>query len=321
MSGEPTSPETWVIVNPKSGGGGTEIRLAALQTAATRVFGAVSWRVTAHPGHATDLAREACAAGATRIVAVGGDGTANEVVNGLFDGERPLRPSVVFGLVSSGTGGDLARTLRIPRDPEEAFQRVRDLPPVACDVLSVTCTAPDGSAVRRLGINVVGFGLNGEVVARANRSSKRFGGRVTFLAATIASFLEYRPPRVQVRWTDDRGGTGTWEGRLSTVFVANAQYCGGGMWVGRGGSMHDGAADLLVVPELPILRAIIQGRRLFSGTLGDVKEVSRTRVVQVEALADSETQVRMDVDGEQPGLLPVSIDVLRKVLLIAGQMD
>ncbi len=311
---------TWVIVNPRSGGGGTERRLAALRDAAVRALGPVEWRVTERPRHATALAAEACRAGAARVIAVGGDGTANEVVNGMFDGERPLRDDVVFGLVSAGTGGDLARTLEVPRDQAEAFARVRERAPVACDVLAVQCTGEDGAPVHRIGVNVTGFGLNGEVVARANRSAKRFGGRVTFLAATVASFVRYRPPLVGVRWVGADGASGAWEGRLSSAFVANAQYCGGGMWVGRGGSMRDGLADLLLVPELPPLRAIVQGPRLFSGTLGDVKEVSRSSVFRVEAIAVDGNRVLVDVDGEQPGLLPLSVRVLPKTLLIAGKV-
>lgn len=311
---------TWVLANPRSGGGDTERRLAGLRAAAARVFPALEFRTTAAPGHATALAREAALAGAARVIAVGGDGTANEVVNGLFEDGRPLRPDLVFGLVSSGTGGDLAKTLRVPRDPADAFEMARSAPVRACDVLSIGCVGGDGAPVRRLGINVTGFGINGEVVARANRSSKRFGGRATFLWATVRSFATWRPPIVAVRWIDETGAEGSWEGRLSSALVANAQYCGGGMWVGRGGSMCDGLADVLLVPDLPVVTAIVQGRRLFSGTLGDVKEVSRIRVSRLEAFAKDGSQVRIDVDGEQPGLLPISIDVIEKAQLIAGQM-
>lgn len=308
---------SWVILNPRSAGGGTERRIRELRAAAEQALGRFELRITEGPGHATALAREAARAGAARVIAVGGDGTANEVVNGLFDGEAPIRPDVVLGLVPAGTGGDLARTLRAPRDPRAAFERIRSLAPVACDVLSVNCSDPDGRPVHRIGVNVTGFGLNGEVVARANRSAKRFGGRVTFLAATAAAFARYRPPRVTVRWTGGDGARGEWTGALSSAFVANAQYCGGGMWVGRGGSMRDGLAELTLVPEMRVLRAILQGPRLFSGTLGDVKEVSRNTVSSLDAFAVEGIPVLVDVDGEQPGLLPVSVRVLRKALLIA----
>lgn len=310
-----------VVVNPRSAGGSTSRRMHELEAAARRVFGEVAWRVTERPGHATELARDAVISGADRVIAVGGDGTANEVVNGLFDGERPRRPECVFALVPSGTGGDLAKTLRSPRDPAEAFAFARDRVPVASDVLSIRCVGHDGAPVHRLGINVTGFGINGEVVARANRGSKRFGGTATFLAATVSAFATWRPPEVQVSWVDHEGAPGTWRGQLSSGIVANAQYCGGGMWVGRGGSLCDGLADLLVVPQLPTLRAIVEGRRLFSGTLGDVKEVSRKRVASMEAIASPGFRVLIDVDGEQPGLLPISIVVLPRALLIAGQFE
>ncbi|MCA9568246.1 MAG: hypothetical protein KC656_10400 [Myxococcales bacterium] len=309
---------TCLIVNPRSGGGSTERRLEELRAAAAAELGPVELLTTRGPGDATDLTRRALAEGFGRLIAVGGDGTANEVVNGFFDGDLALAPAASFALVHAGTGGDLVKTLRVPSDPREAFRGIGRRSPVPTDVLHHRFAGHDGSPTERIGINVTGFGLNGKVVERANRSSKRFGGRLTFLGATIASIASYRPVPVAISWMGPDGDEGRWEGPLSSAFVANGEYCGGGMWVGRGGSMHDGCADLTLLPPLPLHRMISGGPRLFSGTIENVKEVSRNLIVRMDAVVASGNSVLIDIDGEQPGLLPITIRVLPKALLVTS---
>lgn len=305
-----------LVVNPHSGGGATGGRLAEIRAAAS-VLGTFEIVTTEGPGHATALARQAVDDGFDRIVAIGGDGTANEVVNGLFDGRTVRRPDVAFGLVHGGTGGDLVKTLRMPAALPAAFERLATATVRPIDVLHVAFVDHAGLRAERIGVNVVGFGMNGAVVDRANRSSKRWGGRVTFLAATIATVRTYEPVPVRITWVDHAAEPGEWSGRLSAAFVANGQYCGGGMWVGRGSSIDDGAADATLIPQLPLSRMILGGPRLFFGTIERVKEVSRIPVRSLSASADSASEVRLDVDGEQPGFLPVEITVLEKAMLVA----
>ncbi len=309
---------TCLVVNPRSAGGATASRVAGLERAAREELGQVEVRLTEGPGHATELTSRALAEGFGRVIAVGGDGTANEVVNGFFAGDRPLAPAASFALVHAGTGGDLVKTLRVPRDPREAFRKIARHEPLPTDVLHHTLRGHDGGVVERLGINVTGFGINGAVVETANRSRKRLGGRVTFAAASVRAFARYVPAPVRITWTGPAGESGSWERELLAGFVANGQYCGGGMWVGKGGSMHDGVADLLLVPRLPLHRAISGSPRLFSGTLENVKEVSRNRACAVSAFADPARRVLIDIDGEQPGLLPMDVRVLPKVLLVSS---
>lgn len=308
-----------LIANPRSAGGATAGRLDGIVATARATLGDVRLLVTERPGHATELARRAVDDGADRIVAIGGDGTASEVVGGLFDGRVPRNPSVAFGLIGAGTGGDLARTLKVPRDPALAFQAfARAVPrPIDAMHLSLRPHGPHPDArVERIAINVVGFGLNGVVVERANRSSKRFGGRATFLAATLGALRSYDPVPVRIEYREPSSEEHrSWSGRLSAAFVANAEYCGGGMWVGRGSAIDDGAADLTVIPKLPLSRMITGGPRLFTGTIDHVKEVSRVRIRHLVAFAETDTPVAIDADGEQPGFLPMEVTMLEKTLL------
>src|SRR5690606_41058681 len=112
----------------------------------------------------------------------------------------------VFGVIPAGTGSDLVRTLKMPNDLDAAVAVLATGATHSSDVLDVHVTPHDGGdPIRRMCINVAGFGINGDVVRRANASSKRLGGTLTFLGASLGAMASYRPPDVEVTWTDHEG--------------------------------------------------------------------------------------------------------------------
>jgi len=320
MSERNETEQLCLIVNPRSGAGATGQRLDELRREADRWFAQWVLRTTEGPGHATQLAAEAVSEGFGVVVAVGGDGTASETVNGLFEEDHIRDPDVVFTTIPAGTGSDLVRTLRVPKDFEAALRIAATGETRPSDVAHVVYTPPGTDETEgRICVNVAGFGLSGEVVLRANQSSKRFGGTATFLGASMRSLAAYRPAHARVIWTGEDGADHTWEGSLLTAFVANGAYCGGGMWVGRGGSMQDGLLDLVLVPRLPLHKALVNFPRLYMGTTERTAGVMRERIVSLEAESEGVVPVLLDVDGEQPGGLPIRIRVLPGVLKIRGR--
>jgi len=306
------------VLNPRARGGSAGAMVDEVRRAVDRIFSRAEVVVTRGPGHATELAREAVEGGADIVAAVGGDGTCNEVVNGLFDGQLPRRRSVIFSVIPWGTGGDLARSVKAPARLRDALWTAATGMTLPADVGHARFVDHRGEAAERVFLNVAGFGANGEVVSRANRSSKRLGGGVTFLAATLATLSSYRPAEVELRWRGE-GGEGAWRGDLLSAFVANAYYCGGGMYVGKGGSMHDGRFDLSVLPPLNPARALRQARRLYDGTLPRIPGAVRAAAAEIEARAvDPAAAVLLDIDGEQPGRLPASFRVLHRTLQVRG---
>ncbi len=298
------------IINPRSAGGRTGRRLDKLQASIRARFASAEVLLTRSMGDAENRAREAISGGAKVVVAVGGDGTASEVVNGLVDAPQ----GTVFAVLPAGTGCDLVKTLRMPRDLDASLDvvaRERERP---VDLLEVTSHVNGEPRARRC-INVAGFGVNGDVVDRANRSSKRLGGKVTFLWSTLQSLAGWRAPIVRVEWLDDRDQSGEWEGPLWAAFMANGAYCGGGMWVGRDGRIDDGVAELTIIPERSLLRSALETPRLYDGRIGHLRGVVRAKVRSVRASVEDFT-VRVDIDGEQPGVLPVSARVLPKAILV-----
>lgn len=311
----------WFIVNPHSGGGATTERLDSLRRSIDRYFTTSTVRLTEGPGHATALAREAVESGANLVVAVGGDGTASETHAGLYDGDTPLRRDVVFTVVPAGTGSDFVRTLGMPRDLDDAVRLAAFGPDIDADAMHVTFVDGSGQQKSRIGLNVTGFGMNGDTVARANRGSKRFGGTLTFFGATVASLFRYTSEQVDLSWTCADGSTGAWQGRLLSCFIANGSWCGGGMLVGPGGSVSDGALDLTVIPAMSVPRVLALTPHLYRGTLGTVAGVQTARITALQAVASNAASVAVDVDGEQPGHLPFSVSVLAKAVRLRGVWD
>jgi len=307
------------IVNPRAQGGRAGDRLDLLRRAIDRAFGDWTLTVTEGPGHAELLAREAVDGGADLVAAIGGDGTCSDVVNGLFDGDRPVSRRVIFTIVPWGTGSDLARSIRAPGNLADALWVAATGMTLPADVGHLTYRDLHGQDRERVFINVAGFGANGDVVHRANRSSKRLGGRATFFKAMLGSLANYQPGGVQLRW-DGPDGPGDWAGSMLSTFVANGAFCGGGMWVGRGGTMHDGHLDLLVLPDIGLARTLKDVWRLYDGTVDRVPEVFRARVTELwaEPQAPGGGPVLLDVDGEQPGGLPARIKLVPGALQIRG---
>jgi YegS/Rv2252/BmrU family lipid kinase len=307
---------TCLIVNPRSAGGATARRMAEIGAAADRQLASWDLRRTEGPEHATELCREALEQGFDAVVAVGGDGTANEVVNGFFDEGEPLDVTTDFAVVPAGTGCDLIKTLRMPRSLDESFAMVEAGEGRPMDVFRVRYIDHEGTPSVRMGLNVSGIGMAGDVVARANRSSKRFGGRVTFLGATLATLRHAKPAMLWLRWTDAEGEDQEWRGMHLNTFLANGEYAGGGMWLGKGAEVDDGLFECTLIPDLPLLDLARGLPHLYTGETARMPGVLRFRASRVEFRVEGEQQILFDVDGEQPGRLDASWEMLPRSMRV-----
>ena len=305
-----------LIVNPRAGAGRAGQQIGVLERAVDRAFAQWEIRKTEGQGHASELAAKAAEDGFDLVAAVGGDGTCNEVVSGLFDGDHVRSRKTTFTVVPFGTGSDLIKTLEIPKALNEALWVAATGITLPTDIGKATVSTESGPRTRKF-INVAGFGINGEVVLRANRASKRWGGAVTFFAATLESLLQYRPSPTVVEW-EGPDGPGRWEGSLTSGFIANGAYCGGGMWVGRGGTMVDGLFDLTLLPESSAFQQAAGVPSLYNGHLERVPGAVRVRARRVKATSQGPAVLHIDLDGEMPGQLPAEFEVLPGALNVRG---
>lgn len=288
-----------LIVNPASQGGAVQ-----------RVWPDVERRLRAHiafqcvqteaPRHAVELAARAGAEGYTSVVAVGGDGTIHEVVNGLMQAPAASRP--VLGIIPLGTGGDLRRTLGLPTNVVAAAKIVAAGHARAVDVGWVTYTNHQGVEERSAFINVASFGVSGEVVRLVNASKKRLG-RLTFAAATAKAALRYQNKRVLLRVDDEPAVAAT----INTVAICNGKYFGGAMRIAPDADVADGRFDLVVMGDLSLAQVLLQGPRVYAGTHLSLANVTHRRAQRVVAEAtESDDRVLLDIDGENLGRLPAT---------------
>ena len=296
-----------VVVNPASAGGRTAGRLDAI---AARLGGhGIEFELlkTDRPGHATLLAREAVRRNVPAVVAAGGDGTINEVANGFFEAGRPIPTGSALGILPLGSGGDFRRTFGMPVDLDAAAAVVAAGRKRRIDAGRATFATDSGDAVR-IFVNIADAGIGGEVVAHVNRSSKPLGGTVAFNVAAVRALLGWRnrPVRVDV--------DGAIRHLVSQqVVVANCQYFGSGMRMAPDALPDDGLFDVILVGDVGVIDNVRGLSSIRAGThlrAGGKFEVLRGRRVTVT----SPHAIPLDLDGEQPGRLPATFEVIPQAL-------
>lgn len=299
------APRTVVVVNPQSQGGRLGKRWPEVAETLGRAF-PFDELITERPGDATRLTRDALRAGAERVVALGGDGTVNEVVNGFFDDDgAPIAPDASFALVPYGTGGDFRRTFHLPTDIAAAAAVIGRDARKRIDVGQLTYTRPDGEPARRMFANIASFGVSGVVDRLVNESGKRFG-RLSFLLATARATWSYTNQRVQLVFD----GEDRVEATINTVAVANGRYFGGAMMVAPDAEVDDGLFDVVALGDLGFGDLLTSGRRIYKGTHLTLDKVSARRAKVVEAApVEPGAVVELDVDGECPGRLPARFEL------------
>jgi YegS/Rv2252/BmrU family lipid kinase len=298
------SPERrWlVIVNPASGrpdgGAGWRAIEAALHSHAVP-FDAMHTR---HPGHGEELARHALHGGLRKFVAVGGDGSVNEVVHGIMNAGLPDTREVTLAVAPQGTGNDWARSLGISRDPAHIARALAAGRTMLHDVGAIDF--PASGAPRRWFINVAGAGYDAYVTERVPRPVP---SAFTYLRGALAGLATYESPEFAV--TAD-GASIT--GRLLLAFVANARYCGNRMQVAPTARMDDGLLDVLAVRDLSLLQALPKLVKLYRGRiLGDpaVRHVRASRV-RIETTPPA----AIEADGQIVGRTPAEFSLLPRAL-------
>ena len=298
--------DTRVIVNPASAGGRTARDWPRVQRCLVDAAVEFEPRMTSAAGDATRLAREALREGFARVVAVGGDGTLNEVLNGFFDSQtqEPINPQAVLGMLPSGTGGDFRRSAGIPLHHAAACALLARGDVRVVDVGRIDYHG-GGAPGPRWFINIADCGMGGDVVRRVNASRKARGGTVTFLYHSLAALARYGSRMVRVDVDGD-----AIEGPLQNVVVANGGYFGGGMRIAPDARLDNGQFDVVLCADMGVRRSLAGLPSLYKGRhLGRPGiTVRRGRVVTVTPL--EQRPILFDVEGEQVGRAPATLTCL-----------
>jgi diacylglycerol kinase (ATP) len=295
------------VVNPASANGSTGRRWPEIATraAAAGLHGATL--MSERPGDVATLTERAVADGASVVVVVGGDGTVFEAVNGLV--RSGAADGVELAVLSRGTGTDFARSLRLPKEIDEAVDVARSGKARAIDLGRAEYVAWDGTKAEACFANFGGAGISGAIASRANSTSKAMGGRLSFVWATVAVFARWKSTEITVAVDDERRS-----GRMFEVLVMNGDYTAGGMWAAPEAEPDDGLFDVLLIGDVTKADFVVTFPKIYRGThLAHPKiESLRGATVTVEAVKP----LPIALDGEQPGTTPVTFSIVPRAIRV-----
>jgi diacylglycerol kinase (ATP) len=286
-----------LIVNPRAGRGRVEATLPAVERVLNQEN--LSYRIvrTTHPGHATEAARQALRGGERYLVAVGGDGTVHEVVNGMIEDGRPRVPDAVLGVVAAGSGCDFVRSFGLPEDAELAAHHLTGDRVRRIDVGTVTCA----DSPTRCFVNIAEAGLGGAVVARAAGLGGFLGG-ARYAAGFWLTLPGFRPARVRL---EADSHSRAW--RAFNVVVANCRYYGGGMHISPKSDPCDHTLDILVMTG-PKSDSFTTLPKVYKGAHLPHRNIAELRASQLHVAADAPFPV--EADGELLGTTPASFGII-----------
>ncbi|MCK6505150.1 diacylglycerol kinase family lipid kinase [Myxococcota bacterium] len=305
---------TVVIANPAASGGRVGQRWDALSARITAALGPVRLLRTERAGHGMQLACQAVRDGATDLLSLGGDGTHNEVVNGIMQAAPP--PGTVgLGILPAGTGGDFRRVLSHAGTLEDALAHLPRATSRVIDLGVCDYTDDQGAPGQRWFLNIASCGISGLVCRIANASSKRLGGKLTFYTATLRAMAAYRAAPVRV----SLDGTDLGEHQITSLQACNARFAGGGMMFAPQALLDDGQLDLVILQDPGVVRTLLMSDAIYKGTHVHLPhvQVHRGRRIEVHPTR-ADRPAWVDIDGEAPGLAPVTYQVVPGAIRLWG---
>jgi YegS/Rv2252/BmrU family lipid kinase len=308
-SGSRDAYRSLVIVNPAAAAGATGRRWDRIAKLLRSSLGDFQHAVTQGPGEATAVSRAALRDGFEMVVAVGGDGTLNEVVGGFFDGAAPVSPQAVLGVVALGTGCDFARSID-QVDLESACARLAGSRTRRIDVGLARFTGHDGAPTMRIFINVVSCGVGALVAHLVSPRLKAVSGQLAFTLATLRALAVYRDQTVSLAFDD----TPARSIAVTNCAFGNGRFFGAGMQVAPGARLDDGEFDVTIWSGFGLMDFIRKRHTLYDGS--HVREQGSEVLKIRRAVATSASTVWLELDGESVGCLPAHLEVLPGAVLL-----
>lgn len=307
-----TSPaRVTIILNPASAAGRTSARSSVIVEAIKQTLGReCSIHLTRSQNDAPRATAEAIKQGAGLVIAVGGDGTVHEVVNGFFEQGRLINPECELGIVASGSGRDIAKNVGLPRSWEEQVQCLADGQTRRVDVGCVTFRDMKGQTGAQYFVNECQVGIGGEVVRRVQQFHKRFGGTLAFASESVRALFQYRSPSLSVQLGEKEMLSGAFLG----LVIANGSLMGGGMKLAPHAKLDDGLFDLLAVPDYPLPRRLWSFFKIYRGTHLTVSGMKYLKTEAVKVTSEEPTLVA--TDGELLGTTPCDVAMLKSALKV-----
>ena len=297
-------PNIQLIVNPMAGAGKTIKLLPSIKGILNNQGLEYDCKITEAPGHAVVLAQEAVKNGYKIIISAGGDGTINEIVNGI-NNAKGLN-STSLGIISTGTGADYIRTVGIPRYYVDACKKFSN--PVIKKVdIGLVEYGKNNIKSSRLFVNFAGLGFDAEIVKRTTMKYKSLGKVSAYLLALFTTLVAYKNKDVTLRINAEKHSY-----RICTVIMGNGKYGGGGMMTTPGASLQDGLLDVLIIGDLSKFDLLKSLPTIYNGTHLSHPKVTLKQAVAIEV--HSELDMSIQADGEIIGETPAIFSILPSAL-------
>ncbi|BEP30444.1 diacylglycerol/lipid kinase family protein [Helicovermis profundi] len=283
------------VVNPVAGSGKSKTYINIINKRMKKTNIEFDIKISSSIGNVTELCKAAKSNGYTSVVSVGGDGTLFEAINGIF-GEN-----IKLGIIGSGTGNDFIRSLKIPLEIEKALDVVINKSTKFVDI---------GIVNDKYFLNVVSFGIDGEIVRLTDKIKNYIKGTSAYITATLKSLATYKPKAMSIKI----------DGKLLhreayLVAVGNGKYFGGGMMVLPEAEIDDGLFDICIVNKMNKLKLIALFPSIFTGKHMSVSGVENYRAKEIEIRSIKEKLV-VNADGNLIGPSPALIKIAQSKLEI-----
>jgi YegS/Rv2252/BmrU family lipid kinase len=307
------------VVNPAAGGGRMRQEWPAFAAALEKRFGGFTCRETTGPGDASELARALARDGFDVVMAAGGDGTVSEVADGILRARAEGHEGTTLAVAPVGTGSDFAAAFGVPREAEACVERMAASAPRAIDAGRISFVDDEGRPVTRHFASIASLGVSGPIDRVINEAKSkqrgRMSGKALFYLFTLRELMRYRFQDVAVA-VDAAPPV---EARIALVAVANNRSFGGGMLIAPDAVMDDGLLEVVVVKGNSRLRLMKDLRLVYSGAHKGLDSCLflRGRRITVTPLGDRGLNAALlDMDGESPGRIPASFEVLPGALTV-----
>jgi diacylglycerol kinase (ATP) len=264
----------------------------------------LSFYETTSNREAEDLAEKASLDSSDYIIAVGGDGTLSEVINGIMRVPKERRKNLIVGLLPTGSGNDFARTMHLTKSGSDLYKLVKSDQITLIDIGKLEFKTMQNKNSIRYFDNITDIGLGAEVAKRVNEGNKTYGPNLAFFSATILGFLNYKRKRVQIE-----SSLFVWKGNVLILCLANGKYFGSGLGIAPHAKVNDGKIAVTLAADVSLIDYLLNLFRIRKCLPIDHSQIFYKHVdgCSVEPIGDP---CLIEADGEMIGKIPLKVSML-----------
>lgn len=301
-----------VVVNPKASVGKSEKDWPLIKQILVNEGIEFDDVLTEYPRHAIEIVRDAIVEkGYRKFISVGGDGTNNEVINGIFTQDVVPTTEITMAALPIGTGNDWRRTFNIPLEYEEVVKIIKAGHTFAHDIGKLTYYN-DGDPKIRYFLNAAGTGLD-EMVCNTTNIMKQSGkgGTVRYLISVVKCLLKYKVTHVQITVDDEL----VFDDNILSLSVGNCRFNGGGMMMMPNAIPDDGLFDITVIKKVSIFKFAANVKNIYDGSFVEkLKEVQTFRGKKIRIVSIPPHSLMVETEGENLNNSPFDFEILNKAV-------